>query len=83
MAEGRRSGLRYETPLEVVRYDAASDEATVVAGWGRRTAWLHNVEAGLRIVFPKFARAAPRSSNAGEINLLLAESVDTSRIFTA
>lgn len=45
--EGRRSGRRYETPLEVVRYDASSGEATVVAGWGRRTAWLHNVEAGL------------------------------------
>lgn len=45
--EGRRSGRRYETPLEVVRYDRAIGEATVVAAWGRRTAWLHNVEAGL------------------------------------
>jgi deazaflavin-dependent oxidoreductase (nitroreductase family) len=45
--DGRRSGRRHETPLEVVRYDPSSREATVVAGWGRRTAWLHNVEAGL------------------------------------
>jgi deazaflavin-dependent oxidoreductase (nitroreductase family) len=45
--EGRRTGLRRETPLEVVRYDRATHEAVVAAGWGRKTAWLHNVEAGL------------------------------------
>ena len=44
--DGRRTGRRHETPLEVVRYDPSTDEATVVAGWGRKTAWLHNVEAG-------------------------------------
>ena len=44
--DGRRTGQRHETPLEVVRYDPSTDEATVVAGWGRKTAWLHNVEAG-------------------------------------
>lgn len=33
--EGRRSGRRHETPLEVVRYDRSTQEATVVAGWGR------------------------------------------------
>jgi deazaflavin-dependent oxidoreductase (nitroreductase family) len=43
---GRRSGRRYETVLEVVRHDRSTRESTVVAGWGRRTAWLHNVEAG-------------------------------------
>lgn len=43
---GRRSGRRYETVLEEVRYDPATEESVVVAGWGRRTAWLHNVEAG-------------------------------------
>lgn len=43
---GRRSGRRYETVLEVVRYDPATRESVVIAGWGRRTAWLHNVEAG-------------------------------------
>ncbi len=45
--EGRRTHRRRETPLEVLRYDAARGEAIVVAGWGRRTGWLHNVEAGL------------------------------------
>lgn len=44
---GRRSGKRYETPLEVVRYDRSSREAIVAAGWGRRTQWLYNIEAGL------------------------------------
>lgn len=56
--EGRRTGRRHETPLEVVRYRRARHEATVVAAWGRRTAWLHNVEAGLaRQVW--IARALP------------------------
>lgn len=45
--EGRRSGRRYETPLEVVRYVPWRHEAIVAAGWGRKTQWLHNVEAGL------------------------------------
>jgi len=44
--EGRRSGRRYETPLEVLHYDHTTREAIVAAGWGRRTQWLHNVEAG-------------------------------------
>ncbi len=44
---GRRSGRRYETPLEVVHYDPGTREAVVAAGWGRKTQWLYNVEAGL------------------------------------
>jgi len=44
---GRRTGQRHETPLEVVRYEPASHEAVVAAAWGRKTQWLHNVEAGL------------------------------------
>jgi deazaflavin-dependent oxidoreductase (nitroreductase family) len=44
---GRKSGLRRETVLEVVRYDPPARESVVAAGWGRRTGWLHNVEAGL------------------------------------
>ena len=44
---GRRTGIRRETVLEVIRYDRVSREAVVAAGWGRRTGWLHNVEAGL------------------------------------
>jgi deazaflavin-dependent oxidoreductase (nitroreductase family) len=45
--EGRRTGRRRETPLEVVRYDRVKREAVVVAGWGSKTQWLHNLEAGL------------------------------------
>jgi deazaflavin-dependent oxidoreductase (nitroreductase family) len=45
--EGRKSGSRRETPLEVVRYDPARREAVVAAGWGTKTQWLYNVEAGL------------------------------------
>jgi deazaflavin-dependent oxidoreductase (nitroreductase family) len=45
--EGRRSGRRRETPLEVVRYDRTRHEAIVAAGWGTKTQWLYNVDAGL------------------------------------
>jgi len=44
---GRKTGLRRETVLEVVRFDPVTRESVVAAGWGRRTGWLHNVEAGL------------------------------------
>ena len=44
---GRKTGLHRETVLEVVRYDPATRESVVAAGWGRKTGWLHRVEAGL------------------------------------
>ena len=44
---GRKTGMRRETVLEVVRDDPTTSESVVAAGWGRRTGWLHNVEAGL------------------------------------
>lgn len=44
---GRKTGMRRETVLEVVRYDPITRESVVAAGWGRKTGWLHNVEAGL------------------------------------
>jgi deazaflavin-dependent oxidoreductase (nitroreductase family) len=44
---GRRTGRNRQTVLEVVRYDPRNKESVVAAGWGRRTQWLHNVEAGL------------------------------------
>ena len=44
---GRKTGMRRETVLEVVRYDPIIRESVVAAGWGRRTGWLDNVEAGL------------------------------------
>lgn len=43
---GRRTGRRRETVLEVMRYDPATREAVVMAGWGRKSGWLHNVESG-------------------------------------
>jgi deazaflavin-dependent oxidoreductase (nitroreductase family) len=58
--EGRRSHRRYETPLEVIRYDRSTEEAIVAAGWGQKTSWLHNVEAGLaRQVWIGRARFTP------------------------
>jgi deazaflavin-dependent oxidoreductase (nitroreductase family) len=58
---GRRTGVRRETVVEVVHYDADARESVVMAGWGRRTGWLHNVEAGLahevRIGRERFAPA--------------------------
>ena len=64
--EGRRTGRRHETPLEVVRYDRSTEEATVVAGWGRKTAWLNNVEAGLaREVWIGRARYVPAVRRLG------------------
>jgi deazaflavin-dependent oxidoreductase (nitroreductase family) len=57
---GRKTGQRRETVLEVVRYDRATREAIVAAGWGSKTAWLHNVEAGLaREVWIGRARYVP------------------------
>jgi deazaflavin-dependent oxidoreductase (nitroreductase family) len=42
---GRRSGRRYETVLEVVRWDAERDEATVMSGFGPGAQWYRNVLA--------------------------------------
>jgi deazaflavin-dependent oxidoreductase (nitroreductase family) len=44
---GRKTHRRRETVLEVMRYDADRQEAIVAAGWGRKTQWLYNVEAGM------------------------------------
>jgi len=41
---GRRSGRRYETPLEVV--GRRGDEVFVAAAWGHAADWLRNIEAG-------------------------------------
>jgi deazaflavin-dependent oxidoreductase (nitroreductase family) len=43
---GRHSGRRYVTVLEVVAADRSSREFTVVSGFGQRSDWLRNVEAG-------------------------------------
>jgi deazaflavin-dependent oxidoreductase (nitroreductase family) len=43
---GRRSGERYFTVLEVVRFDPGIPEFVVVSGFGPGADWLRNLEAG-------------------------------------
>jgi len=42
---GRKSARRYDTVLEVVRFDPATSEAVVVAGFGPDSDWLLNLQA--------------------------------------
>ncbi len=42
---GRRSGRRYRTVVEVLRTDPATGEIMVMAGFGRTTDWLRNIQA--------------------------------------
>lgn len=42
---GRRSGRDYQTVLEVVRFDPAVPEWTVVSGYGDASDWLRNLHA--------------------------------------
>lgn len=42
---GRKSGRLHRTPLEVVQWDAARHEATVITGWGMRSDWYRNIAA--------------------------------------
>jgi deazaflavin-dependent oxidoreductase (nitroreductase family) len=44
--DGRRSGRRYQTMLEVIGEDRRSGEVLVLAGLGRRAQWYRNVLAG-------------------------------------
>lgn len=43
---GRTSGRRHHAFVEVVRYDRATGEAVVWAGYGRRSDWYRNIRAG-------------------------------------
>ena len=43
---GRHSGRPYQAMLEVLRIDHTTEEIVVVAGLGRATDWLRNLEAG-------------------------------------
>lgn len=45
---GRRTGLPRRAVLEVVRYEPADSEATVVRGFGPGTDWFRNLEANGR-----------------------------------
>ena len=49
--QGRLSGLRYETVLEVVRLDHETGEAIVIAVWGNRADWVRNIRAGRALEF--------------------------------
>jgi deazaflavin-dependent oxidoreductase (nitroreductase family) len=42
---GRRSVRLYRTVVEVVRWDAAQQEAVVATGWGEQSSWLRNLRA--------------------------------------
>lgn len=42
---GRRSGHRYRTVLEVIGAGPGADEYLVIAGFGRSSDWLRNIEA--------------------------------------
>jgi len=42
---GRRTGRLHRTPLEVVRYDPARREATVISAWGEAADWYRNLRA--------------------------------------
>src|SRR5881227_265087 len=44
--QGRLSGLRRETVLEVVRLDHETGEVIVFAAWGNRADWVRNIRAG-------------------------------------
>ena len=57
---GRRTGTPHRAVVEVVRYDTASGEATVVAGYGPTADWYRNVRAGgpLWVDFGRGARPA-------------------------
>jgi deazaflavin-dependent oxidoreductase (nitroreductase family) len=62
--QGRLSGLRRETVLEVVRLDHDAGEAIVIAFWGNRADWVRNLRAGraleMRIGHLRFAEPEHR-----------------------
>lgn len=67
---GRRSGDRYETVLEVVKWDRLG-EVVVMSGWGPTADWYRNVMAGgdIRITvgsrsFPASHRVVPQDEAA-------------------
>lgn len=44
---GRKSGRVYQTALEVVRHNPATEESVVVSAWGEKADWYRNVKANL------------------------------------
>jgi deazaflavin-dependent oxidoreductase (nitroreductase family) len=68
---GRRSGRLYRTVLEVVRYDARTNESVVCSAWGTRADWYRNIMAnppiaveigGRRYKDPSFRELAPEEN---------------------
>ena len=43
---GRKTGVVRHVVLEALAFDPVARETFVMAGWGRKTGWLRNVEAG-------------------------------------
>lgn len=73
--QGRLSGLRRETVLEVARLDHETGEVIVIAAWGTRADWVRNIRAGrvleLRIGHLRFAEPEHRFLSAEECRSLL------------
>jgi deazaflavin-dependent oxidoreductase (nitroreductase family) len=73
--QGRLSGLRRETVLEVARLDHETGEVIVIAAWGTRADWVRNIRAGrvleLRIGHLRFAEPEHRFLPAEECRSLL------------
>jgi len=42
---GRKTGRSYQTVAMVARFDEATDEAVICAGWGPQTDWYRNLQA--------------------------------------
>lgn len=73
--QGRLTGLRCETVLEVAGLDHETGEVIVVAAWGNRADWVRNIRAGraleLRIGHLRFAEPEHRFLSAEECRSLL------------
>lgn len=73
--QGRLSGLRRETVLEVAHLDHEAGEVIVIAAWGNRADWVRNVRAGraleLRIGHLRFAEPEHRFLSTEECRSLL------------
>jgi deazaflavin-dependent oxidoreductase (nitroreductase family) len=73
--QGRLSGLRRETVLEVARLDHHTGEAIVVAAWGAHSDWVRNLRAGraleVRIGHLRFAEPEHRFLSAEECRSVL------------
>ncbi|WP_345462754.1 nitroreductase/quinone reductase family protein [Actinoallomurus oryzae] len=79
--QGRLTGLRRETVLEVARLDHETGEVVVVAAWGNRADWVRNIRAGraleLRIGHLRFAEPEHRFLPAEECRSLLVSLSET------